>query len=257
MQGNIPLTWGGRTWWLPSNYATYVLWAWLGKPAVDKAVSVGGTWKQPAAYDAIKTAFVTWADKGYYPKDALSLTNEEAFMLFYQGITQLFPGGNAFLPGLIENVKNFDDLSQFLWPVPKKGQKSNTVTWCGSMYIINASTKHPKVAIDYLDFLMATEESARVWYEVSNRIPPYKKPIANLKVNPLVRETLDILTAGNADLTPAHNTLSPPEAATWMTDGIGKVFLKQVTPEQFVDELDRLWQKGRAEGMTRDTVSVK
>jgi len=248
----IPITWGGRTWWMVSNYATYVLWAYMGKAETDKATLIGGTWKVPAAYEGIRTAFVKWVDNNYYAKDAMSLSFEETMMLLSQKKTAIFPGANAFVPQMMEVPDQ--DFASFLWPVPKKGQRTNTVTFCGSMYVVNASTKYPKEAIAYLDFILGTEYAARTWYEVADRVPPYKKPIPGLKINPLVGETLDVLLKGDADLTPAHNTVAPPEAVSWMTDGIGKVFLKQITPEEFIDQLDAFWQKGREEGLTRDSM---
>jgi ABC-type glycerol-3-phosphate transport system substrate-binding protein len=231
----------------------------MGKPAVDKAVAVGGSFKIPSAYEGIQRAFVTWVDRGYYAKDAMSYNYEESNMLFFQQKSPLYPQGNWVVPNLIENVLDpgFFEVSSFLWPPTKKGQKSNNTSWCGGMYIINADTKYAQEAINYLDHVYGTEESTRLWYEVANRIMPYKKPISNLKVHPLQKETIENILSGKIDLTPAHNTMSPPEAGTWMTEGIGKTFIKEITPKEFVDQLDRLWQEGRKEGLTKDTIKLE
>jgi raffinose/stachyose/melibiose transport system substrate-binding protein len=244
----IPFAWGAKDWWYQSNFTTSMLWAFLDKKVIDDGMYKGGSWKVPGVRDAIDTAFVKWAKKGYFIPNPAAIASNEVNMMFQQQKAAMHLTGSWDIDYYVKNVSDFD-VGAFPYPAPRAGMKPNTVSFCGSGYIVNA--KAPKAAIDYIDYLMATEEAARVWIEMANKLPPYKKPIKDLKVNPFLTETLQVLAGEQA--VPGLSMTVPPEVMTFLQGSAARVLTGQLTSDQWVEEFDALWAKGRAEGLTRDT----
>ena len=246
--GITPFAWGAKDWWWQSNFTTSILWSFLDKKTIDEGMYRGGSWKLPAVTAAIDTAFVKWAKKGYYIQNPAAIASNEINMIFQQQKAAMHLTGSWDIDYYVKNVKDFE-VGAFVLPSAVAGSKPNTVSFCGSGYIINA--KAPAAAVDYVDYLMASEECARIWIEVANKLPPYRKPIANLKVNPFLQETLQVLAGESA--IPGLAMTVPPELMTFLQGSAARVLTGQMTPAQWTDEFDGHWKKGRAEGLTRET----
>ncbi len=49
---------------------------------------------------------------------------------------------------------------------------------------------------------------------------------------------------------------TPPEAFVFLQKAVTEVLTGQITVKKFVDEWERLWEKGRREGLTKDTFKL-
>lgn len=248
--GYIPLGWGGKDWWYQANLTTSMLWAFVDKDKIDAAMYKGASWKVPGVKEAIDSAFVKWAKKNYYIPNPTAIAANEVDMMFVQQKAATHVTGSWDINLYVTQVKDFE-VGAMLFPPARAGKPFNTVSFCGSGYIVNKAASNPKVAIDYLDYVMASEEAAKIWIEVGNKLPPYKNKIPGLQVNDFLQETLDVL-AGQ-EVTPGLSMTCPPEVMSFLQKSAAMVLTNQITPGQWVEEFERLWAKGRAEGMTRDT----
>ena len=254
-EGLIPFAWGGRDWWPQANLTTCVLWSYLSKDRIIKGMYQDGTWRYPETEGAIQKAFVDWVKKGYYPPSAEALNYDEMNMVFFQQKAPMHFTGSWLIGEYDANIGDAFEVGSFLWPPAKAGQTANTVSFCGSGYVVSATTANPEAVLDYVDYVMATEEAAKIWYEVAKKIPPYKKEIPGVEIHPLVQENLDALFAGNVQLVPGLSMTVPPEVMTFLQTSAVRVITGQLTPKGWVDEFQKLWDKGKAEKLTLGTFS--
>ena len=89
----------------------------------------------------------------------------------------------------------------------------------GSAVMISAATSHPDEAAALLDFLFA-EESARIWIEEGNVIPPIDVDPSGFELPGLFQFVIDTVransTAGGLGLGYNIDVLTPPEFNTAM-----------------------------------------
>lgn len=253
-EGYIPMAWGARDWWQSFNLVNPVIWSLVGKGPAYKASFEGGTWKVPGMKEALYKSCVEW--KKFYVPNPAAIGGDDANMAFFQGRAAMQPDAGTWqIPMYRDNITDFE-VGHFLWPRPDATQTPVTVAYCGSGYQINSATKHPDAAIDYLDYLMASEEAARIWYEVAAYMPPWGRPIRDLKLHPLMKIAADRLTGGKGVFLIGLSLTAPPEAHTFLSVGTQEVITGQRTVDEFVEEWERLWEKGRREGMTKDTFEL-
>lgn len=251
--GYIPLGWGGKDWWYQANITTAMLWAFVDKNKIMDGMYRDGSWKLVEVRDAIETAFVKWAKKDWYIPNPTAIGWSEVNMAFAQQKSATHITGSWDIDFYQKNIKDFE-VGAFQFPPARAGKPFQTVSFCGSGYIVNAKTKIPKVAIDYLDYVMATEETAKIWVEMANKIPPYKKEIAGLKVNVQLQETLAALAG--SDTTPGLSMTVPPEVMSFLQKSAAMVLTGQITSDQWVEEFQKLWDKSKAEGLTLGTFKL-
>jgi len=252
--GVTPWAWGGKTWWNNANLVGSVLWDYLDQDTINKQMYQDVSWKSnPAVKDALNKCLVEWAQKGYYPTGGEALTDDEGLMLFYQGKAAMVPNSNANIEAFLGNIGDKFEVSSFNWPKVTPKSKPNTVAFIGSGYMVNAKTKYQQAAIDYIDFVCANPDSAKIFYEVASKFMPYKKAIPNLKVPRLVAEARAALTDSSLLLLPGINMTAPPEVMTFLETNAVQVMTKQIDVPGWIDQFDSLWQKSKAEGMTLST----
>lgn len=252
--GLIPFAYAARDWWTQANFTTSTLWTYLSKEQIEEGMYHNGPWRFPEIEEAIQKVFVEWRDKGYYPASAEALSYDEGQMLFYQQKALMHPTGNWILNAYKQNITDFE-VGSFLWPQAKEGVTPSTVAFCGSGYVISSATKHPEAAIAYVDYLMATAEAAKVWYEKALKIPPYKEPIADLNIDPLVQEGLSALFSGDVQLVPGFSMAVPPEVMTFLKSSAVMVLTNQLDAKGWLDEFERRYQKAEDEGITLGSFS--
>lgn|GEM_PF-2441107 len=257
--GYIPIAWSARDWWTKTNLATAILWSYLGKEKAEEAMFRGGSWDMPEVREALQKAFVEWPKRNFYPPNFVALGYDEGNMFFYQQKAVMHPEGNWMIGGYVENVKDFE-IGVFLWPRPKEGEPSCTIFFCGSGYVISNSTKYPELAVDYVDYLMASKEAAKLWYEVAATIPPLKlseEDIAEWNIHYLVKEATKALSSEEIQFVPGLSMGTPAEAFEFLKTGVAEILTGQITVDEFVKEWNKLWQKGREEGLTYDTFKLE
>lgn len=252
--GYTPFAWGGLDWWPNSNLTTAALWARLGQDTVQDALYEGASWDLPGTRDAIRTVFVDWVERGYFPPNAEALNYDDMLMVFHQGDAAMLLTGNWIVGNLRTNIQDFE-VGSFLWPPADASMDSNTVSFVGSGYLVAAQTDVPDVAINYVDHVMADPESARIWYEVADTIPPLAEGIDldSMDVDPLVAETYEALTGTGINVTAGLSMSAPPQVMTFLETSAVQVMTGQLSPDGWVEEFQRLWDEARAAGDTVDT----
>ncbi|MGD0726452.1 MAG: extracellular solute-binding protein [Spirochaetia bacterium] len=253
--GYIPMAWGGKDWWYQSNFTTEVLWSFVDKKKIEDGMYRDGSWSLPEVRNAIETAFVKWAKNGFFIPNPTAIGSNEVNMEFIQQKAAMHITGSWDIDTYVKNVKDFE-VGTMLFPPARAGKPFNTISFVGSGYLINAKTKVPKAAVDYVDYVCADPDTARIWVEVGNKVPPFKNLPAGTKMNPMLQETLNTLLMDASETTPGLAMTVPPEVMSFLQKSASMVLTGQITSDQWVDEFQQLWDKSKAEGLTRGSFKV-
>jgi len=253
--GITPWAWGGKTWWNNANLVGSVLWAYLDEETINNQMYKDISWKKnPAVRAALEKCLVEWYGKGYYPKGGEALTDEEGLMLFSQGKAAMVPNSNANISTFIETMDGKYEVSSFPWPkIEGYNMNPNMVAFVGSGFVINSKTKYPELAIDYIDHVCATEESAKTFYEVAGYVVPYKNEIHGLNIHPWYKEAQQQVSNPELNIIPGINMTAPPEVMTFLETCVVRVMTGQLTIDGFINEFDDLWKKAATENNTLAT----
>jgi raffinose/stachyose/melibiose transport system substrate-binding protein len=254
--GIIPFAWGGKQWWNNANPMGSMLFAYLSKDTILQMMQhdADGDWHKPDVERAVKR-MISWTQNGCFPPSGEALNFEEGLMLFYQSKAAMYLDGSGILPMFSDSIKDFE-VGQFWYPKDNASSpEPNIVTFIGSGYMINAKTKHAAEAVNYLDYVCATEESARIWLEVGGRIPPYALAIKDLNVNPITRRIVNDLSdpAIVKRLVPGINMWVPSQVMTFLSSNIVQLKTKQIDANDWMDNMDKLYADSRAEKATLST----
>ena len=253
--GVTPWAWGGKTWWNNANLVGSVLWAYLDEDTINNQMYKDISWKDnPAVRAALEKCLVEWHEKGYYPQGSEGLTDEEGLMLFSQGKAAMVPNSNYNVTLFIETMDGKYDVSSFPWPkVAGYNDKPNQVAFVGSGFVVNQNSDNTDLAIEYIDHVCATEESAKTFYEDAGYVVPYSKPIQNLNIHPWFKDAQELISDSSLNIIPGINMTAPPEVMTFLETCAVQVMTGQLTVDGFLEEFDDLWKKSVTEKNTLAT----
>ncbi|MGQ9622986.1 MAG: hypothetical protein ACUVTO_06045 [Candidatus Caldatribacteriaceae bacterium] len=75
-------------------------------------------------------------------------------------------------------------------------------------------------------------------------------------VHYLVKEAIKALSSEEIQLVPGLSMGTPAEAFERLKTGVAEIITGQITVDEFLKDWERLWQKGREEGLTYDTFKL-
>lgn len=253
--GFVPLAYTlDDQWYRNMNYIGAALYAFMSKEEIRAVADKDGPWDIPAVRNTVERCVIQWAQKGYlmpHPE-----TNQDILAAFANQTGMIFPTGNWDIARLREVIGSTFEIGIFDWPSGTKGVKPSAVNFVGSGYLINAKTKYRQAAIDYVDFVLATPESAKVWFEVAKKIPPYVKEIPGLQVDPLIAAVRAALANPQVQNYPGINMWLPPNAFDFFSTAGQKMVLGSMTSQGFVDGVIKAYDIDRSNKTTRATFQM-
>lgn len=247
-----PMAFAARDWWPNSNFMTSMLWAHLA-PEDSLALNEGrGSWDRPEVREAVQR-FLDWHEAGYFIPESQAVSYDEGAAMFYQEEALMHPTGNWMVRSYRREIGDRFEVGSFTWPAPA-GRTGATVAFVGDGWAINASTEHPEIAVDYVDFLVNDPEVARMWYEDMGIIPPLVRGLPDdIDIDPLLAEVLREFEAGDIELVPGISMMAPPRVMTFMETNAARLMTGDLDVDSWIEEFDRLWEEGREAGMTKSS----
>jgi raffinose/stachyose/melibiose transport system substrate-binding protein len=94
-------------------------------------------------------ALTDWMSKGYVPKDASGLKDDDAKTLFTSGKSPMYISGTWNLGSFASTIKGFK-WSQFLLPTPRY-----TTASTGNLWVVPARSKHKELAYDFISLMLS------------------------------------------------------------------------------------------------------
>lgn len=242
-QGNAD--WKGANEWL----VTVVLNNYAGPDNLAKALQGKLPWTDPVFVGGIDL-LKTWWDKGYFGKNYLSLTLEQAFDQMAAGKAGMsFNGTWAF-----QWAKSFSDAKQTQATAPIPALRAGVpyplyALGIGTDLSINKNTKSPDCAAAALNFIYSStffQNMNRDWAGDWN-VPLRSIDAAQLAKNttPLYAQTITSLASavdkGNFGYTTW--TFLPPKTDAYLISGIEQVWLSGLSSKAYLQKLNDTFQE--------------
>jgi raffinose/stachyose/melibiose transport system substrate-binding protein len=195
-----------------------------------------------AAFLDASTKFTQLIKMGAYSKNAVALSNDEACATFYSGQVPMYIMG-SWMPGSI--LTDAPTPSDFgVVPVPVINSTNAALTdFMGGpsdSLMVAASTKYPDIAAEAM-FEIAKGVS-HYGYLNGCGLPAWKVDYDDASVNPLTKEVTGYVSKATS-LTLWFDTLMQAEDASVYLDNLQKLYLGDVAPQAFVENVAKQLEK--------------
>lgn len=254
-EGIIPFGAGNADWrGANEHYVSIILNSVAGPENVAKALRGEIPWTSEPFVTAIDT-LNKWWQAGYFGPDYFSLTGEQSFALIATGEAGMSPTGtwrfgsvNTYFPpaNAEAGFVGFPSAEGIASPIYALG--------VGSTFSIAATSENPDGAAAVIDYVFSEE-----FYSAMNTAwqGEWNMPLRDLSGVTLGDEVLPLYTEVMANLAAAVNqnqfgyttwTFLPPATDTYLISGIEEVWLGSITTQDYLTQLDAIFQQELAEG---------
>ncbi len=238
--GFVPITFGNLEAWPGIHTYGALAHVYSNLDDINNMIyrNEGGTFKTEGNLEGAQT-FVDWIDKGYFSPGFAGMDNDtNALGEFTSGKSAMWLAG-SWNSGSIIDALGEDAVGFFLLPSPIGDKVAPTIGGIGLGYGIRKSSENADLAAAYIDFI-SSPDAANVLFDAGFL------PAIAIDDSKLTEGTL------TADLVHAWNTISAADKVgqyfDWTLPDIGariqELAAKQVTPEQFIDEVQADYEAG-------------
>lgn len=255
----IPLG-SGNSGWRPANewQVSIALNSIAGPENVHKALTGELPWTAEPFVKAINELYSWWA-KGYFGPDYFSLNGEQVMANLADGTAAMSPTGTwsfglvpEYFGDQLENIgfAGFPSGEGVAYPIYALG--------IGSTFSIAAEANNPDGAANVIDFIFSEgfyQDINGVWQGEWNM------PLRDLSNVKLSEDVIPLYTESMSNLAASVNqsqygyttwTFMPPATNSYVVSGIEQVWLDDITIEEFLKELNEIFQEELAEGKAAD-----
>ena len=246
-EGITPIVLPGSQAWTELMWLEY-LTARIGGPDVFQAIKAGeeGAWSQPALIKALEQC-QELVRRGAFGSDysAITYDNGSASTLLAQGKAAMFLMGSWEMATQLDRNPQFvksGNLGFIEFPKMKGGEgNAHAIVGNPSNYFsITKSTDHPKAAKDFLRKTLTSDQYVEGLIE-AGQVPTVKGIKDKLRANPrsdYTTFTYELVQQAPHFTQSWDQALTNSSVATAMLTNLQKVFLLEMSPEQFAKAME-------------------
>lgn len=218
----------------------------VGRRGMEKLLFEDGKWTDPGILEATYRCLDVHK-AGYIDPDGLALDYTEALARLNAGRNPIWFSGVWANAGIAEALGGVENLGFMTVPPWDESVPLGYPGGVGSVYSVAASSKHADICVDLFNFMFATEEGQRMWVEDKLTFPPVKADFSKFKLNRLQIKQTEVgkMPDGVGYWLVVY---FPPELLDPWRQGFAGVLNEQITPEEWLEEVQRGWEKGLKEG---------
>ncbi|MFN8447266.1 MAG: extracellular solute-binding protein [Anaerolineae bacterium] len=238
--GYVPITFGNLDAWPGIHTYGALAHVYSNIKDIDDMIyrREGGTFLTEGNLNGAQT-FVDWIDAGYFSPGFAGMDNDNAATAeFTSGASAMWLAGN-WNSGTIIAALGDDKVGFFLLPSPIGDEVAPTIGGIGLGYGIRATSANADLAAEYID-LITSQDAANTLFDYGY-VPAIAIDEAKLTEGTL---TADIVHAWNtiaqADVVGQYFDWTLPDIGARIQELAGK----QVTPEEFVNEVQADYEAG-------------
>ncbi len=251
--GLIPFGAGNADWrGANEHYVSIILNSIAGPDNVAKALRGEIPWTSEPFVKAIDT-LNGWWQKGYFGPDYFSLTGEQSFALVATGEAGMSPTGTWRFGSVGDYFPQANAEPGFVGFPSAEGAPIYALG-VGSTFSIAQTSKNPDGAAAVIDFVFNDK-----FYSAMNTVwqGEWNMPLRDLSAVKLGEGVLPLYSEAMTNLAAAVNenqygyttwTFLPPATDTYLISGIEEVWLGSITTQDYLSQLDGIFQKEMAEG---------
>lgn len=241
-----PIALGGKDKWPDLMYEEYLVDRIGGPQAFDNVIAgKKGAWSNQAFIKA-NTMIQQLAKAGAFEPGFSSVSSNqgEDAALVYTGKAAMWLMGAWGFGNVLSNDKSFVDqkhLGFFAFP-SVAGGKGNSQDIAGNpsnYYSITKSSKNPKAAVTFLKQAVLNKKNVQDWINIAD-VPPVQgieSQLSQSTYGNYMTFTYNLVKNAPNFQASWDQALSPAEAQELLTD-LSKLFLNQMTPKQFSDDMN-------------------
>jgi raffinose/stachyose/melibiose transport system substrate-binding protein len=253
-KGKAVLTLGGASKWTYLMYEEYLVDR-IGGPQVFADVLAGkaGAWSNPAVLEA-NQKIQQMVKANVFVKGFTGITYDtgQATALLYTGRAAMQVMGTWDFPSMLASQPSFvksGDLGWMAFPSVSggKGDPADIVGGPANFYSVNAKGKHVDGAIDFLKTAVLSPRNVETLIQ-NGSIPPVtglEDQIAKAPNSQWLSFVYDLVKKAPSFQLSWDQALPPAQADALLTN-LDQLFLLQITPQQFSDNMTRTMQKQQA-----------
>lgn len=240
--GITPLTVGGKEPWTIAMYHDILALRAVGNEGVKAATGKETGYVDPGFLKAAQS-LKQLVDMGAFPDGSAGISREESEVSFLQGQTPMYLNGSWTATRVYKDSSQVQGkIGVFPFPVFHDG-KSGVTDFTGgpdTAFAVSAGAKDIELTAEiaqYIAYELAVEK-----YKIGSSILPYVNvDVDESDINPLLREIYD-LTKDAGSYTIWWDNLMEGKDATVYLNKLQELFVGNITPEQYVTELQKLNQ---------------
>lgn len=258
-KGIVPFG-SGNSGWRPANewQVSIALNSIAGPDNVQKALTGEIPWTSQPFVEAINE-LDSWWDKGYFGPDYFSLNGEQVMANLAEGIAAMSPTGSWNFGLVPEYFKDRQDEVGFAGFPSGKGVPYPIFSLgIGSTFSISSAAQNPEGAANVIDQVF----SEKFYTDINNVWQgEWNMPLRDLSGVSLNEDVIPLYTESMAALASAVNenqygyttwTFMPPATNSYVVSGIEEVWLDSLSTEDFLAEMDKIFQQELSEGKVAD-----
>ncbi len=252
--GSMPMSFGNGNvtsdidHWLSTAYNLY-----SGSANLKAALRGEIKWTDEVMKNAIATLNDLWQAGYINEKQSFAISNDDARALFYTGASAMKMEGSWLYPMLLSNAEINFDIALF--------PKLNDVDYAlpmglGGAWGINANSSDAvaDAVAKFINFILTRTDLHIASIENAGLLPlPIDLPVESFSkdADPRLITMISMLNDAQANLENSGLvlwTFFPPELRQWQIDNMDKVFLGQMTVEEFSQGTQEVFDKCLADG---------
>lgn len=237
-KGITPITVGAKEPWCIDMYLDMLLTREAGYDQCISALSKEGSFVND---DLIAGAqkLVDLVDMGAFGMGALGISRDESEVPFYNGEVPMYFNGSWTIGNINADDCKVKDKIDII-PFPATSEKSNLNDFTGGAsecFVVNSQTEHPEEAVYALTEIL--QKFTRNLYEAGAGIPTWDVEVDDSKIDPLTKKLVS-MTDNAESYTLWWNTYLEGEDSELYMRKSQELFAKEITPEQFVKDLQTM-----------------
>jgi raffinose/stachyose/melibiose transport system substrate-binding protein len=208
----------------------------VAKAKIDDTYFNLKSWDQPEFLHAIEL-LKDINDKAYWGENINAVQYAEALSLFVTGECPIYING-TWVIGDLDKYQDFD--YDFFLPPVEPGIEQKAAINCGSGWQVSANSKHPDLAIEFLNMIVSAS-SDKIWLENCSVIPATRIDTTNLNLTKMQKKIVEITSNSQATYSLYNILPSAVNTATWAK--MQEMYQNKATPQDVIDVKQKMWQK--------------
>ncbi|WP_195543414.1 ABC transporter substrate-binding protein [Massiliimalia timonensis] len=242
----------GAEWSSNMNFIGTILYAYMSQDEIKDCMENDGSWDKESVRKAIDTIKL-WIDNGYFP-DHPEVHGDQEQLYFSQECAAWITGNWE-----VGNITKDTDFKTTIIPFP--GSEScedggSQVNFAGGAFLVNAATAYPDESLGFIDYVVATPESSKVWYEVGGTVPPYTDEY-EVEANELGEHVVELLGDETLQNTAGINMWLGTNAFEFFSFAGQNLIVGSLDTDSFIAEADAALQKDVESKMTKGSFTFE
>lgn len=252
----MPFAFGAQEFKAANEWWTTLAWNYYaGRDNVARALRGELPWNSEIMVEAIETLNDMW-QKGYITnKQSHEITTTDALSLFGTQRAGMVGWATWLLKDLPKYCTDFE-FDFVKWPTWNDDVENSMIVGLGSCLAINAQTDQEKkdAAAEFLNFLLEDKDrAAEIAVNLSGELwIPMQYDIESLPDNAdpkFVRALEEFNTIPEDAPGLSMWTFWPPKFESYIYENIERVYLGEITPQEFMDEGQKIFEEEFEEGL--------